>query len=189
MDFVRSALLSAALLALASSQTFTQENSPPPNLKIVKLLWKAQPAGAASALEKAIDQLIDYTTGSHLVPSNIQEPHMLIARRLCLAVLLAVPLCFPTALPLQAQDKPTDAQGGLQKQVPALRDLDSHCPFTPPTSIEAWQARGAQVKQQMQVAMGLWPMPKLEPVQPKIYGKIDLSKQVEGLTLKSRDFH
>jgi hypothetical protein len=107
---------------------------------------------------------------------------MLIARRLCLAVLLAITI--PTALPLQAQDKPSDAQGDLQKQVPALRDLDSHCPFTPPASIEAWQARGAQVKQQMQVAMGLWPMPKLEPVQPKIYGKIKL----DGYTIEKAIF-
>ncbi len=82
-------------------------------------------------------------------------------------ILCAGVLCLVAALPLGAQDKPADNQADLQKQIPALRDLDSHCPFTPPTSLDAWKARSAQVKLQMQVAMGLHPMPKLDPVEPR----------------------
>lgn len=42
--------------------------SPPPNLKIVKLLWKAQPGGAATALEKAIDQALTRGQVKELAP-------------------------------------------------------------------------------------------------------------------------
>ncbi len=99
-------------------------------------------------------------------------------------ILCAGVLCLVAALPLGAQDKPADNQADLQKQIPALRDLDSHCPFTPPTSLDAWKARSAQVKLQMQVAMGLHPMPKLDPVEPKIYGKIKL----DGYTIEKAIF-
>ena len=99
-------------------------------------------------------------------------------------LLVATALPFAAQPKLFAQDKPADTQAELLKQVPELRDLDSHCPFTPPTSLDAWQARAAQVKQQMQVAMGLWPMPKLEPIQPKIYGKMKL----DGYTIEKAIF-
>lgn len=102
---------------------------------------------------------------------------MIRARILTLLLLLS-------ALPLLAQDKPSGAQAELLKQVPTLRDLDTHCPFTPPTSMDAWKARSAQVKQQMQVAMGLWPMPKMDPIEPKIYGKIKL----DGYTIEKAIF-
>ncbi len=107
----------------------------------------------------------------------------------CLRIVCTSLLSLLTALPLVAQDKPAqdkavDAQAELLKQVPALRDLDSHCPFTPPTSKDAWQVRSAQVKQQMQVAMGLWPLPKLDPIEPKVYGKIKL----DGYTIEKAIF-
>ncbi len=48
----------------------------PPNLKIVKLLWKAQPTGAATALEKAVDQALVRRTveelKTHLAPLATQ---------------------------------------------------------------------------------------------------------------------
>ena len=48
----------------------------PPNLKIVKLLWKAQPGGAATALEKALDQALTRREvkelGPHLGPLTTQ---------------------------------------------------------------------------------------------------------------------
>ena len=40
----------------------------PPNLKIVKLLWKAQPGGAATALEKALDQALTRREVKELAP-------------------------------------------------------------------------------------------------------------------------
>lgn len=53
-----------------------------------------------------------------------------------------------------------------------LRDLNSHCPFTPPTTVEAWQARAADLKLQLQAALGLYPQIELDPVEPQIYGRV-----------------
>ncbi len=56
---------------------------------------------------------------------------------------------------------------------PALRDLNTHCPFTPPESLEAWQARAKDLKLQLQVALGVFPAPQLDPVAPQIYGRVE----------------
>ncbi len=61
---------------------------------------------------------------------------------------------------------------GVMAQEP-LRDLDSHCPFQPPTTLEAWQARAADLRLQLNVATGLYPAPELDPVRPQIYGKVE----------------
>ena len=61
-----------------------------------------------------------------------------------------------------------------------LRDLDSHCPFTPPESLDAWEARAAELKQQLRVSLGLWPATELDPVQPEIYGRVER----EGYTIE-----
>ena len=61
-------LVACGLVALG----FAQEPAAPapPNLKIVKLLWKAQPGGAATALEKALDQALSRRQVKEL------EPHL-----------------------------------------------------------------------------------------------------------------
>lgn len=55
----------------------------------------------------------------------------------------------------------------------SLRDLDSHAPFVPPSTLTAWQARAADLKLQLQVATGLYPIPELDPVRPQIYGQVE----------------
>jgi hypothetical protein len=67
-----------------------------------------------------------------------------------------------------------------------LRDLDSHCPFTPPTDLATWQKRAADVKLQLEVALGLFPQAELDPVKPKIYGKIEKDDYtIEKVTFES----
>ncbi len=46
-------------------------------------------------------------------------------------------------------------------------------PWTPPGSLEAWQAEAKKLRTQILVSQGLWPMPKKTPLQPVIHGKID----------------
>ncbi len=84
-----------------------------------------------------------------------------------------------------AQDKAPSAEDQeLTRDYPKLRDLDAHCPFTPPKSMDEWKARSADVKQQLMVSLGLLPMPKLEPVQAKVYGRIAL----DGYTIEKAVF-
>ena len=67
-----------------------------------------------------------------------------------------------------------------------LRDLDSHCPFTPPTDLSAWDLRAKDLKLQLEVSQGLWPKPELDQVKPKIYGKIEKDDYtIEKVTFES----
>jgi Acetyl xylan esterase (AXE1) len=83
-----------------------------------------------------------------------------------------------TWLALAFIDSPLITSSALAQT--SLRSLDSHCPFTPPTSLEAWKARGADVRLQLQVANGLLPAPQLEPVAPQIYSR----RERDGYTVE-----
>ena len=54
-----------------------------------------------------------------------------------------------------------------------LKDLDGSFPFRPPESRAAWEARAEVVRRQIQVALGLWPMPTKTPLNPVIHGRVD----------------
>src|SRR5439155_20557000 len=45
--------------------------------------------------------------------------------------------------------------------------------WTPPASKEAWEKRRREVREQVLVANGLWPMPAKAPLKPVIHGKIE----------------
>jgi dienelactone hydrolase len=54
-----------------------------------------------------------------------------------------------------------------------LKDLDGYFPFDPPATKEQWAARAERVRRQIQVAMGLWPMPTRTPLNAVIHGRIE----------------
>src|ERR1043166_8028837 len=56
-----------------------------------------------------------------------------------------------------------------------LKDLDGYFPFHPCQSPAEWKRRADQLRRQMLVALGLWPMPPQTPPTPVIHGKIDRS--------------
>ena len=45
--------------------------------------------------------------------------------------------------------------------------------FTPPTDLKAWETRRRELREQILVATGLWPMPEKTPLNAVIHGKID----------------
>src|SRR5579859_7232921 len=45
--------------------------------------------------------------------------------------------------------------------------------FKPPQSKEAWEKRRQEVREQILVATGLWPLPQKTPLNPVIHGKIE----------------
>ncbi len=53
------------------------------------------------------------------------------------------------------------------------RDLDSYFPFNPPDSPAAWQQRSGEVRTNLLVALGLFPMPMRHPLQTVIHGLRD----------------
>jgi hypothetical protein len=55
----------------------------------------------------------------------------------------------------------------------ALKEPNGYFAFEPPKTREAWQPRAEQVRRQILVAAGLWPMPVKTPSTPVIHGKVD----------------
>jgi dienelactone hydrolase len=53
------------------------------------------------------------------------------------------------------------------------KDLNGYFPMTVPSSKEAWEKRRQELREQVLVAEGLWPMPEKIPLKPVIHGKID----------------
>jgi dienelactone hydrolase len=53
------------------------------------------------------------------------------------------------------------------------RDLNGYFPMAVPASKEAWEIRRRQLREQVLVATGLWPMPPRPPIQANLNGRID----------------
>lgn len=87
-----------------------------------------------------------------------------------LAVLSLVALCGASAAELRVLPA-----GHLPKDVrlEPLKDQNGYFPFTPPKTREAWQQRVEQVRRQILVAAGLWPMPPKTPDHAVIHGRVD----------------
>lgn len=54
----------------------------------------------------------------------------------------------------------------------ALKDLDGHFPFAVPETKEAWEARAKELRQQMLVSLGMYPMPTLAPMKPVVHSVV-----------------
>jgi len=50
---------------------------------------------------------------------------------------------------------------------------DADHPWTPPATLAEWETLSQQIREQVLVACGLWPMPEKTPLQPVIHGLID----------------
>ena len=94
-------------------------------------------------------------------------------RATCQALILAAVASH--SLPLDAAAPKALGEGELpqDRRLEPLKDLDGYFPFTPPQSLDEWKERSAKVRQRVQVALGLWPMPEKTPLNSVIHGWID----------------
>jgi dienelactone hydrolase len=53
------------------------------------------------------------------------------------------------------------------------KTLNDYFPMTVPANKEAWEARRRELREQVLVANGLWPLPEKAPLEPVLHGKID----------------
>jgi dienelactone hydrolase len=93
------------------------------------------------------------------------------------AILSLIALCGASAAELRvlpAGQLPKDAR------LDPLKDQNGYFPFTPPKTPEAWQKRAEQLRRQVLVAAGLWPMPEKTPDHAVIHGRVDR----EGYTVE-----
>ncbi len=72
-------------------------------------------------------------------------------------------LAFIAATITQAED--------IRLQPP--KDLNGYFPFNPPSSLSGWDARKDDVRRQILVAEGLWPMPTKTPLNAVVHGKVE----------------
>ncbi len=96
-------------------------------------------------------------------------------RRALLLILLAVAL--PAAVHAGLFCSAAHAE---EARLAPLKDLDGYFPFTPPTTLEAWKPRAAEVRQRILVSQGLWPMPEKTPLNPSIHGTIHKGPEAKG---------
>jgi dienelactone hydrolase len=68
---------------------------------------------------------------------------------------------------LEPGQLPQDSRLGKPKT------LNDYFPMTPSPTRQAWEARRKELREQVLVATGLWPMPEKTPLHPVIHGKID----------------
>lgn len=90
------------------------------------------------------------------------------ALALILALFGAADLIAQTALSARPEDQPNTDQ-----RWEAPRDLDSYFPFTPPDTLTQWQQRSGEVRTNLLVALGLFPMPMRHPLHTVIHGLRD----------------
>ena len=89
-------------------------------------------------------------------------------RRWALAVVtvlgttVAVALAETTWPPAAVADRRSDPPKSLRDDFP----------FAPPATPEAWAARARVVRRQVQVALGLWPMPEATPLNAVVHGRV-----------------
>jgi len=88
---------------------------------------------------------------------------------LFLVVAALVPAASHAAAPrvLPPGKQPADARLAEPK------DLNGYFPMQVPKSAEAWQRRAAEVRRQIQVSQGIWPLPERTPLNAVIHGRID----------------
>lgn len=74
-------------------------------------------------------------------------------------------------------DDPTKVYSGTEKSTDERlgppKTLNGYFPFTVPKTKEAWEARRKQLREQLLVATGLWPMPEKMPLSAIVHGSID----------------
>ena len=80
-------------------------------------------------------------------------------------------LAFSAAISLDMSKG--EAQTATDKRLGKPKDYNGYFPWTPPTSKEAWDSRRREVREQILVANGLWPMPEKIPLKPVIHGKVE----------------
>jgi dienelactone hydrolase len=99
-----------------------------------------------------------------------------------IGLLCVLPLLMVAGVSVGAEAPRALGPGTLPSDVRLgpLRDLDGYFPFAPAASVDAWQTRAAQLRQQMFVALGLWPLPSRTPLNPVIHGRVEQ----EGYTIE-----
>ena len=98
-------------------------------------------------------------------------------KRSCLLFLVSLLGVLPLAGELRVLP---EGQLPKDRRLQPLKDLNGHFPFAVPNTLKAWERRAAEVRQRVQVATGMWPMPERTPLNSVIHGRFER----EGFTVE-----
>jgi dienelactone hydrolase len=73
----------------------------------------------------------------------------------------------------KAQEKTDRTKPPHDSRLGKPKDYNGYFPWTAPKDLDQWKQRRSELRQQLLVALGLWPMPKKTPLHPVIHGRID----------------
>jgi len=82
--------------------------------------------------------------------------------------LLGAPLMAASPRVLPPGELPRDVR------LSDLKDLDGYFPFRPPAELSVWTHRAPDLRRQILVSQGLWPLPQKSPLNPVIHGRMEL---------------
>jgi dienelactone hydrolase len=104
-------------------------------------------------------------------------PSLVFNRMNIMRLLLTLAIFF-APLPLLAADPDPSRVFPSGQKCPDSRlgkpkNLNGYFPFTPPKTKDGWDDRARQLREQILVATGLWPMPEKTPLNAVIHGKIE----------------
>ena len=108
---------------------------------------------------------------------NLDYPHFRGSRKvlsIASSILLALSVL---AGPVHSQES---ENAGPRSPLDELKTLNGYFPFTVPDSAGEWFARRKRLQQQLQVSLGLWPMPDKTPLNPVVHGK----RLMEGYSIE-----
>lgn len=110
-----------------------------------------------------------------------------------LAPYLAIAILFAGALQTTLADAPRVLPAGklpADKRLAEPKDLNGYFPLQVPPTAADWQKRAENVRRQVKVATGIWPLPETTPVNAVMHGGIDRKEYtVERVYLESWPGH
>ncbi|WP_157369428.1 acetylxylan esterase [Zavarzinella formosa] len=90
---------------------------------------------------------------------------------------IALPVMLLVASLGFAQDNPTklfkDKSENTDTRLGKPKNLNDYFPFAVPATKESWNTRKAELREQILVGLGLWPMPEKTPLNAVVHGKMD----------------
>ncbi len=93
--------------------------------------------------------------------------------RVGILVFLFFPVLATIHLPAESPRVFPEGRKPADVRLNPPKDLNGYFPFVPPKTLDAWQARAADVRTRILVSQGLWPMPTKNPLNPVVHGRID----------------
>lgn len=99
-----------------------------------------------------------------------------VRRLTCFDIVTSAGLILLTTLTLQsvgAQDTSVFDAGKLpaDSRLQPAKDLNGYFPFEVPQGKAEWEVRASDLRRQVLIATGLWPMPEKTPLNPVIHGR------------------